>query len=74
MTASIKYEERIVGPLSIKQSIYLGGFLMAAGFVYFNKTLSPGIKLPLALILAGLGGAFAFLNLGKLLKSEKPAP
>ncbi len=67
--ANIRYEERLVGPLTIKQSIYLGGFLMAAGFVYFNKSISPGIKLPVALFLAALGGGFAFLNLEEFLKN-----
>ncbi|MBU0762448.1 MAG: PrgI family protein [Candidatus Altiarchaeota archaeon] len=67
--ANIRYEEKLLGPLTIKQSIYLGGFLMAAGMVYFNKTLNPTIKLPVAVLLAGIGAAFAFLNLEEILKN-----
>lgn len=65
--ANIRYEERLIGPLTVKQSIYLGFFLMAAGFVYFNETLSPVIKTPLALLLALLGGGFAFLNIDQFI-------
>jgi hypothetical protein len=68
--ANIRYEERLLGPLTIKQSIYFGAFAMAAGFVWFNEKLNPAIKLPLALFLAGIGFAFAFLNLEEHLKNQ----
>lgn len=65
--ANIKYEERLLGPLTIKQSLYLAVGLIGAGFVYFNKVLNPTIKTPVALLLAGLGAAFAFFNLEEFL-------
>jgi len=61
--ANIKYEERLVGPLTIKQSLYLGGCLLAAGFIYFNKNLPALIKTPVALAFALLGLGLAFMNL-----------
>lgn len=67
--ANIKYEERLVGPLTIKQSLYFGGFLLLAAFVFF----SSGIPSPLNLLIAGalalLGAGFAFLNLEEFLSN-----
>jgi hypothetical protein len=61
--AQVKYEERLVGPLTIKQSLYLGGCLLAGGFVYFNSGLPDFLRLPIALILGLFGLGLAFLNL-----------
>jgi len=61
--APIKYEERLIGPLTIKQSVYLGFCLLIAGYV-FNAS---GIPEPLNMVIAGffalLGIGFAFFNL-----------
>ncbi|MFH1054973.1 MAG: hypothetical protein V1744_02635 [Candidatus Altiarchaeota archaeon] len=61
--ANIRYEERLLGPLTIKQSLYLAIGLIGAGFIYFQTDLPPVIKTPLAGALALLGGGFAFFNL-----------
>jgi len=39
-------------PLSIKQRLLFGGFLMLAGFFYFNDDYPAAVKTPVALILA----------------------
>ncbi len=61
--ANIRYEERLVGPLTIKQTLYMGVALMAAGFIYFSTDLPSAVKMPLALVLALAGAGFAFFNL-----------
>jgi hypothetical protein len=60
--ANIRYEERLVGPLTIKQSLYLAAGLTLAYFVW-TSTLIPAVKTPLALIFAALGLGFSFMNL-----------
>jgi hypothetical protein len=70
--ANIKYEERLVGPLTVKQSIYLGGCLLLAGLVQFNLNLPDPfniIKTPLAIFFVLLGIAFSFLNLEEFMSN-----
>ena len=64
---NIRYEERLVGPLTIKQSLYLGIGLMIAGFLQFNSDLAPAIKTPAAIFFALVGLGFAFFNLEEFL-------
>ncbi|MBD3388242.1 MAG: hypothetical protein GF416_04110 [Candidatus Altiarchaeales archaeon] len=64
----IRYEERLLGPLTIKQSAYLGICLLAAAIVYFQMPQLPDtVKMPVALILALLGVGLAFFNLDEFL-------
>lgn len=67
--ANIKYEERLVGPLTIKQSVYLFAFLIAAGFAYFRSGLPSPLNIILAGIFALIGGGFAFMNLEEFLSN-----
>jgi hypothetical protein len=67
--ANIRYDERLLGPLTIKQSLYLGIFLMASGFVYFESDLAEPFKTVVAASLALLGGGFAFFNLDEWLSN-----
>jgi hypothetical protein len=61
--AQVKYEERLVGPLTIKQSLYLFGCLLVAGFVYFDSGMPDIVRIPIALLLALFGLGLAFMNL-----------
>ena len=61
--ANIKYEERLIGPLTIKQSIYLAIGLTIAGLIYMGQDVPEPIKTPAAAIFALIGIGFAFLNL-----------
>lgn len=50
--ANIKYEEKLVGPLTIKQSIYLAVGLLSAGYIYFAEKLPVPLPGPVRLIIA----------------------
>jgi hypothetical protein len=65
--ANIKYEERLLGPLTVKQSVYLGMCLLIAGFIYFNTDTPEPIKTGVAIVLVLLGGGLAFFNLDEFL-------
>ncbi len=61
--ANIKYEERLLGPLTIKQSVFLATGLTGAGLVYMGNDVPEPLKIPVAATLALLGAAFALFNL-----------
>jgi hypothetical protein len=63
--ANISYEERLVGPLTVKQSLYLGACLMAAYFIYTTLDFGPAnmLKMPIAGLLVVLGIGLAFFKL-----------
>ncbi|MBD3262560.1 MAG: hypothetical protein GF334_12980 [Candidatus Altiarchaeales archaeon] len=65
--ANIKYEERLVGPFTIKQSIYLAIGLGIGGWIYFGNVVADPLRQVLALAFALLGGSFAMFDLDKLL-------
>jgi len=65
--ANIKYEERLLGPLTIKQSVFLAAGLVAAGLIYGGEEVPEPLKIPLAAVCALLGGGFAFFNLDEFL-------
>jgi hypothetical protein len=76
--ANIKYEEKLVGPFTIKQSAYLavGGGIIA--YLYFSSNLEALYKLPLIVVVALLTAGFAMFNLDvwlsnyfTFMKSEK---
>ncbi|MFC2162760.1 hypothetical protein ACFLRF_03690 [Candidatus Altiarchaeota archaeon] len=67
--ANIKYEERLVGPLTIKQSLYLAANLMIGGFIYFEESLPQPVRIAGILVFGSLGMGFAFLNLDVWLKN-----
>jgi len=60
--ANIRYEERLVGPLTIKQSLYLAAGLVSA-YLVIRSDLISAVKTPIAIVLALLGLGFAFMNL-----------
>lgn len=55
----IEVEDKIFGPLTFKQFIYLGGGLGSAYILW--RLLPSFIAVPLALVVVGLGLALAFL-------------
>jgi len=61
--ANIRYEERLVGPLTIKQSLYMAGGVIAAWFVYSSEGMPAPLRTVIALVLALLGAGMAFFNL-----------
>ena len=62
--ANIKYEERLIGPYTIKQSIYLSIGLGIGGYIYFsNAVAQPMLKNGLAFLFAAIGFSFAQFNL-----------
>ncbi len=68
--ANIRYEERLLGTLTIKQSLYLGVGLIGAGLVWKgNFGIPEPLKVPIAITLALLGAAFALLNLEEFIKN-----
>lgn len=52
--ANIRYEEKLVGPFTIKQSIYLAIGLMAAGYLFFTEKLPVPLPYPVKLVLIGI--------------------
>ncbi|MFH1403158.1 MAG: hypothetical protein ABIH11_02695 [Candidatus Altiarchaeota archaeon] len=61
--ANIRYEERLVGPLTIKQSLYLAFSLVGAWMIYNNEGIPEVARLLGALFLTGIGLGLAFANL-----------
>lgn len=61
--ANIKYEERLVGPYTIKQSIYLATGLGLGWWTYANSGIVEPLKSILAISLGFIGLLFAQFNL-----------
>lgn len=58
----IEHETKVVGPLTLKQSMYLVGPLVFAFFLYF--LLPFGTFIIAALVLEGLGALLNFVKIG----------
>ncbi len=67
--ANIKYEERLVGPLTIKQSLYLAAFLILAYLLYTDEDINQVYRIIGTVISVGLGLGFAFMNLDVWIKN-----
>ncbi|HIE34226.1 MAG TPA: PrgI family protein [Candidatus Altiarchaeales archaeon] len=67
--ADVKYEERFIGPLTIKQSIYAGVAGAICLYIYIFTDLSFILKIILIFIFGGLGLGFAIGNLDIYLMS-----
>ena len=68
---NLKYEEKIVFGLTLKQFAWIALFGILAAIVYLKTNLGFYPKAILALLLAGLGLGFAFLDLFGRLKILK---
>jgi len=63
---ALKYEEKIIFGLSLRQLAYFGGAAVAVA-VIFKTTLPLMIKIPISVMMLSLCSALAFLNLDKKL-------
>ena len=63
----IMVEDRVIGPLTVKQSLYIGGGVML--IVGARWLFQPFIFWPLAALIGGLAAALAFLKI-----NEQPFP
>jgi hypothetical protein len=52
--ANIRYEEKLVGPLTIKQSLYLAAGLLIAGYIFFSEKLPIQLPTIVKYILVGI--------------------
>jgi hypothetical protein len=60
---NLKYEEKFFFNLSLTQAGWLGLFGTIGAMIFLKTPLPFEVKATLALILAGIGGGFAFFNL-----------
>ena len=55
----IEIEDKIIGPLTFKQFLFLvGGF--GAAFIFYQLPIWSGVKFFLVILSGGIGAAFAF--------------
>jgi hypothetical protein len=60
----ITVEDKVIGPLTIKQAVFvLGGILL---IVLARSVFIPLLFYPIALIIAGIAAAMAFLKIGDI--------
>lgn len=65
--ANIKYEEKLLGPFTVKQTAYVAVGAAIIGYVYFSSELDFAIKIPIILVVGALTAGFAMFNLDKFL-------
>jgi len=63
----IMIEDKVIGPFTIKQFLYLAGGAAITGFTYYFFQLA--IVIPVALLVGSLAGSLAFLKI-----NEQPFP
>ncbi|RLI88947.1 MAG: hypothetical protein DRO62_02705 [Candidatus Altiarchaeales archaeon] len=63
----VKYEERFIGPLTVKQSIYAGIAAMIIIYIWMFTEIFTAVKIILSLIVGGLAAGFVMLNLDIML-------
>ena len=66
---NLKYKEKIAFNLTFEQMVWLGAFGATAAVIYLKTSLPFPAKETIALSIAGLGCAFAFLNLSQHIKT-----
>jgi hypothetical protein len=59
---NLKYEEKVIFNLSLRQAMWLGGFIIPAVIIMLKSPLDLEYNAVMALLLVGLGLGFAFLN------------
>lgn len=64
---NIRYEEKLVGPLTIKQSLYLGVGLAVIAYIYFLTDIDGPIKLMLVVVLGLLTVGVTLFNLDEFI-------
>jgi len=63
----VKYEERFIGPLTIKQSIYAGIAAIIIVYIWMFTNIFTAGKIILSLIVGGVAAGFVMLNLDVML-------
>ena len=63
----VKYEERFIGPLTIKQSIYAGIAAIIIVYIWMFTNIFTAGKIILSLIVGGVATGFVMLNLDVML-------
>ncbi len=63
----VKYEERFIGPLTIKQSIYAGIAAVIMVYIWMFTNLFTPVKLILSFIVGGIAAGFVMLNFDVIL-------
>lgn len=61
--ANIRYEEKLLGPLTVKQTAYVGIGASIIGFLYFASDFPDEIKMSVSAVTALLTIGFAMFNL-----------
>jgi len=59
----VKYEERFIGPLTIKQSIYAGIAAMIIVYIWMFTSLPTFLRIMISLAVGGLAAGFVMFNL-----------
>lgn len=59
----IEIEDKIIGPLTFKQFLFVVGGCGGA-FIFYQLPLWAGVKFSLVIFCLGVGAAFAFLKIG----------
>ncbi|RLI93235.1 MAG: hypothetical protein DRO89_00440 [Candidatus Altiarchaeales archaeon] len=63
----VKYEERFIGPLTVKQSIYAGIAAIIIIYIWMFTEIFTAVKIILSLIVGGVAAGFVMLNLDVML-------
>jgi len=63
----VKYEERFIGPLTVKQSIYAGIAAIIIIYIWMFTEILTALKIILSLIVGGVAAGFIMLNLDVML-------
>ncbi|VVB54764.1 PrgI family protein [uncultured archaeon] len=66
---NIRYEEKLLGPLTVKQTAYVGVGASIAGYIYMMSGLQDEIKTAAVLVVGLLTIGFAMFNLDTLLRT-----
>ncbi len=61
----IEHEPKVIGPVTFRQAGYLGFPLVIIFMLYFTLAKNLILFLALAIVLEGVGAAFAFVTIGR---------
>ena len=61
----IERKAKILGPLTFKQFAFVGVTGLLCIFIFFTMPFSQNVKIGICVFLLGLGGALAFVKVGK---------
>jgi len=67
--ANIKYEEKLLGPFTVKQTAYIAVGAGIIGYLYFASGLDFAVQLPIIIVVGLLTAGFAMFNLDRFLSN-----